>query len=243
MAFSDAVPVVDVMNGGNNGNGMFGGDGWWAIIIFALIFGWGRGGYGFGGLGGGSDAGAAANYVLNSDFATLQRQLSDGFGSTEAKLDSISNGICSLGYDQLAQMNGINTNIMQGNNALATQLADCCCKTQTNIADLKYANTLNANETQRQIERGFADTNYNMATQHCETLTAIDRASDRLLNYLNTEKMQTLRDENQALRLAASQSAQNTYLINQLRPCPIPAYPSCNPWAAVYGGGNSCGCA
>lgn len=35
--------------GDNNRSGLFGGDGWWAIIIFALIFGWGNGGYGFGG--------------------------------------------------------------------------------------------------------------------------------------------------------------------------------------------------
>ena len=37
------------MNGGYNGG--FGGDGWWAIILFAMIFGWGRGGNGFGGYG------------------------------------------------------------------------------------------------------------------------------------------------------------------------------------------------
>ena len=53
-----SVPVAPLTagtsgNGGNGGNGMFGGDGWWAIIIFALIFGWGRGGYG--GFGGGRD--------------------------------------------------------------------------------------------------------------------------------------------------------------------------------------------
>ena len=40
-----------------NGNGMWGGDGWWAIILFAMIFGWGRGGFGFGGFGGGASTG------------------------------------------------------------------------------------------------------------------------------------------------------------------------------------------
>lgn len=123
-----------------NNNDGFGGNGFgwiWILLIFAVFAG-GWGGFGFGGGMGGAQ-GAAQNYVLSSDFATLQRQLSDGFGSEERKLDSISNGICSLGYDQLAQMNGINTNIltqanagqmamMQGFNGLTSQIADCCCQ-------------------------------------------------------------------------------------------------------------------
>lgn len=42
---------------GNCNNG-FGGGAWegiWGIIILAMVFGWGRGGFGFGGYGGGSD--------------------------------------------------------------------------------------------------------------------------------------------------------------------------------------------
>ena len=46
-----------------------------------------------------------------------------------------------------------------------------------------------------------------------------------------------------AAQLAASQAAQNSYLLNQLRPLPVPAYQSCNPWAAgTYNGCNGCGC-
>ena len=62
---------------------------------------------------------------------------------------------------------------------------------------------------------------------------------------MSTEKMQNLRDENQALRLAASQARQNQYLVNELRPCPVPAYITCNPYAASWGAGfsgNGCGC-
>ena len=49
------------------------------------------------------------------------------------------------------------------------------------------------------------------------------------------------------LQLAASQQAQNNYLVNTLRPCPTPAYLTCNPWAsqAAYGSCGSygnCGC-
>lgn len=68
---------------------------------------------------------------------------------------------------------------------------------------------------------------------------------NRIVDYMAQEKMQALRDENQALRLAASQSQQNQYLVDQLRPCPQPAYITCNPWGANgyggYGYGGCCG--
>lgn len=73
---------------------------------------------------------------------------------------------------------------------------------------------------------------FDMQAYNCNTLQAIDKLGDRIVDYMVNEKTQALRDENQALRLAASQSAQNQYIINALRPMPIPAYSACNPWAS-----------
>ena len=198
-----------------NGNGGFGGfgDGSWAwlIIIFALLFGWG--GNGFGGYGG---QGAMQNYILNSDFATIQRELSDGFNSIDNALDAQNNGICNLGYTQLQLANQTNTAIMQGNNALASQLATCCCENK----------------------QAIAETNYNLATQNCATLQAIDKLGDRLENKFDSYIAQNLRDENQALKLSASQSMQNQYLINALRPMPVPSFNvGYNPYNYGYGFG------
>ncbi len=99
---------------------------------------------------------------------------------------------------------------------------------------------LNTNTLSREVERGFCDTNYNNATQHCATLNAIDKVGDRIIDYLNADKAQTLRDENQALRLAASQAAQNNYLIGALKPLPVPAYSVPNPNCCYSNYG--CGC-
>lgn len=85
-------------------------------------------------------------------------------------------------------------------------------------------------------------TRFDMQAYNCNTLQAIDKVGDRIIDYMASEKAQALRDENQALRLAASQSAQNQYIINALRPMPVPSYPSCNPWAASYGCGCNSGC-
>lgn len=57
--FATGYALGSDSNGGNcNNGGFWGGDGWWAIIIFAMIFGWGRGGFGgFGGGGASTDPG------------------------------------------------------------------------------------------------------------------------------------------------------------------------------------------
>lgn len=178
---------------------------------------------------------------------------------------------------------GVNYNNAMANNALQSQLAQCCCDNRAAIADTNYniANqasaisrqladnnynlTTQANmigrqiadtscATDRQIERSFADLGYNMAAQNCNTLQAIDRVGDRIIDHLNAEKTERLRDENQALRLAASQQAQNSYLISQLgTKCPQPAYVVQPPQQVTfptnccggvnYASGNSgCGC-
>lgn len=238
-----SMPVVPMNMGGGAGTGFGGwGNDWIALIIFAMIFGWGGFGNGFGGFGGGT-GGVMESYTLNSDFATIQRQLSDGFNSIDNALDRQNAGICDLGYTALNLNNGTNMAIMQGNNALATQLADCCCKTQSGIERINTANAMNTAAIQNQIQQCCCDTEkqtmqtrYEMATQNCNTLQAIDKLGDRIIDYMAAEKAQALRDENQALRLAASQQAQNNYLVNQLRPCPTPAYVVQNPYCNCNGG-------
>ena len=128
------MPVAP-SNGNNNGNGFWNGDGIWAVIIFALIFGWG--GNGIGGFGG--SQGSAVNYTLASDFATIQRQLGDGFNSINNALDTQNTGICNLGYKQLELANNIGMNMMQGFNGVQSQLADCCCTQRAEIKDTQYA--------------------------------------------------------------------------------------------------------
>ena len=241
---TDGLSASDIalLQGNNRSgdDGMWGGNGAWWIVLF-LIFGWGNRGFGgFGGNGNGVGSGAYDNYVLASDFATIQRQLSDGFNAVEKGIDTVRNGLCDGFYTQAQLVNGVNMNIMQGNNAIQSQLAQCCCDIREGISGINYNLATQACGIGRQIESGFAQTNYNMAAQNCQTLQAIDKVGDRVIDYLANEKMQSLRDENQALRLAASQQAQNNYLVDQLgQKCPIPAYITCNPFAPVQ---NNCCC-
>ena len=106
-------------------------------------------------------------------------------------------------------------------NSLSKQISDCCCAAE-----------------KMNMQNRFDAQAYN-----CNTLQAIDKVGDRIIDYLANEKTQALRDENFAFRLAASQAQQNEELINRLRPCPTPAYITCNPCAnqANYGCCTPCG--
>lgn len=237
-SLSDIAAVTD----GNRGNGFGNGD-WGSWIILFLIFGlFGRGG--FGGFGGGN--GVADNYTLATDFATIER-----------KLDGVNSGLCDGFYAMnTGMLNGfgqLNQSVMQNGyesrlatQGLGSQLASCCCDIREGIQANTTQGIMNTNAIQQQLaqcccenEKQSMQNRFDMAQYNCTTLQAIDKVGDRIIDYLSADKLQTLRDENQALRLAASQTAQNAYLINQLNPYPVPAYITCNPRATTY---NSCGC-
>lgn len=244
MSLSDGMPTMTmpVTPANNNGNGFgWGGDGaWWIVLflIFAAFGGWGNG-FGFGG--GNNGAGVVDGYVLTSDFANIER-----------KIDGVNDGICdgfyamntgmlngfagvtqavTSGFSQaeLARCNQ-QAALMQQLNAMQMQNQECCCENRASIAQVRY----------------------DMATQACDTRNTVNTAarniidnqnqnSRAILDFLTQSKLQDLQSENQGLKLAASQAAQNNYLISQLRPTPIPAYASCNPWAG--GSYTGCGCA
>ena len=236
---NDMMSPADVVALTNrNNDGMFGGNGaWWIIILFLFAFvGWGGNGWG-----GNGNSGAADNYVLASDFATVQRMISDATNSLERRLDNTQNGLCDLGYTQAQLINGVQVGQMQQGyetriaiNGVGQKLSDCCCDIKQEIAGVN-------NGLGRAIERGFCDTNYNMQAQHNATMIAIDKVGDRVIDYLNSTRMQELQAENQALRLAASQQAQNNYLVSTLRPTPVPSYQVQNPYCCNNGYG--CGVA
>ena len=245
---------IAAVTGNRNGDGMFGDNGWWIILLF-LFAGWG--GRGFGGFGGGgADSGFMIPWATQADvraavdqqtlISKLDNQTYGLADSTYALNSSLMNGfhgvdnaVCTLGY-----------NIQSGFNTLGHQISDCCC------------------ETGRAIERGFADTNYNMATQACDTRRAIaDSTRDiidannagvrSILDFLTQDKIAALTAENQTLKFAASQANQNAFitanqeaqtaeLIRRLAtPCPVPAYVVPNPnccYNAQVSFANGCGC-
>ncbi|MBQ0112412.1 MAG: hypothetical protein KBT03_04700 [Bacteroidales bacterium] len=256
MALVEGMSPADLaaVTGNNDG---FGGNGAWWIILLFLVLGWGRNGYGMDNGGGSSVKDA---YTLSSDFATIQRQLSDGFGALESKGDTINNGLCSGFYETARIADGINTNIltssnaiqtanMQGFNALQTQISQCCCDTKAGMADIKYAEALSAKDTQQAVASGFCQTNFNNQNNTRDIIDANNANTRAILDAINANKVEALKDriaeQNQmitSLNLAASQSRQNEYLIDKLGyHCPVSAYVVQPPQTISFP--NTCGVA
>ena len=244
----DLSDIAAVTNGnGRNGSGFMGDDGWWIILLF--LFGFGNGGWGGNGNRGGSeisysfdmnglengirgiqqglcDGFYAVNTGMLNGFSGVQSALCQGFSGVAAGMTQNTTDIIqSINADTIAGMQNttaINANIT----GLGTQLAQCCC-------DMRY-----------QTEKGFSDLGYALATQACDTRRAIADSTKDILDFLTQDKIATLTAENQSLKFAASQQAQNAFiaanqdaqtaeLIRRLGldrgVCPIPAYVVPNP--------------
>ena len=225
---------VALLSGRNGNNDGFGDNGsWWVIIFLIFAFmGWGRNYNGFGG-GNGS---VADNYVLASDFATIQRQLSDGFGDLTAQSRYIQNGLCdgfyAMNTSLLNGFAGVNNSIMTNGyetrnaiNNLSSDLASCCCNLRSDIQGVNYnlaTNTCALQNTMNMNTRDIVDTvNANYRALHDEIVA--NRIEDK------NAQIQAQQNEINSLRLAASQSAQNAYLLSELKPCPSPSYIVPNP--------------
>ena len=249
MSLNDGSPTMTMpvaptgMTGG--GWGGFGGDGgWWFIILFLAIFcGWGGNGNGFGNNGRNS-GGVVDGYVLASDFSNIER-----------KIDSVNQGLCDGFYQQAQLVNGTNmamasgfaqaelsrcnqqAALMQQLNNMAMQAQECCCENRAAIAQVRY----------------------DMATQACDTRNTVQNTTRDIIDAMNcgfrsidqrltaqelAAKDAKIAEQNQQLfgyQLAASQAAQNNYLVSTLRPSPSPAYVVANPYCCNSGYNYGCG--
>ena len=169
-------------------------------------------------------------YGLADSTYALSNAITSGF-------HGVDNAICTLGYQNQA-----------GFTALGNQLTSCCCDTRAAIADVKTQGVMNTNLLSSQLascccdlEKASMEDRFAAQTYNCNTLQAIDKLGDRIIDFMTQDKIASLTAENQSLKFAASQAAQNAFitanqdaqtaeLIRRLQtPCPIPAYVVPNP--------------
>ena len=261
--------MVAAMMNNNRGNGGWGDMGaWWIVIL--LIFGWGGFGNGFGGgfNGRGTAQGLAdLGNLVNNDagrelimqaiqgnataISQLASQVHCDQNALQGAIQSISSQMCQLGNTLGLGQRDIIAAMQNGNTAIMSKLCDCCCENRLSIAN--QTNTLqNAiNGVATGQERGFSSVAYETQKQTCDIRGAIDKQTQAMTAQFSAIKeredkreIQNLRDELQGYRLSASQQQQTQNIINQIRPCPVPAFLTCNPWGCnggFYGNGNPYG--
>jgi hypothetical protein len=217
--------------GGNNNDGFgFGGNGaWWIIIL--LLFGWGRNGFGgFGGNGCGSGAPCATQTDVRAavDQQTLISKIDQQTYGMADSFNSLNNAI----------MGGFH-GVERGFCDVSRQISDCCCTTQRAIDGVNY-----------NMAKGFCDLGNVIQSTTRDVIENQNANSRAILDFLTNDKIATLTAENQSLKFAASQAAQNAFitanqeaqtaeLIRRLgRDCVVPNQNCCYPASAFSG----CGC-
>lgn len=277
----DPAALMAMMN--NGGFGGNGGWWWiWIILIFFCWGGFGNNGFGRGSndasylasqLNNDANTSCLMQAINGNKDAinSLASTLNCDINSVQTALNTINSGVSQISCDtKLSSCEVINA-ITSGNANLASQLASCCCTTQrsidavnNNITKMGYENQLSVcNQTnilQNAITNGFNSLMADNASKFNIVGAKID-AQTQIINdkfcQLEMREMQNkidiLRDEKQALQLSASQQAQTANIVNQIRPCPVPAYLTCNPFGCQgglndygygygYGYNNGCGC-
>ena len=131
-----AVTGRDGFGGGNSA--------WVLIILFALIFGWGGMGVGNRGFCNNGSAPVTESNLCNSmNFNNLENAVGRMSDQQAAIARQTDNGICNLGYENLRNFNALSTQMAQSDNAIQTQLAECCCTTQRGIDNVNYNAAMN----------------------------------------------------------------------------------------------------
>lgn len=194
-----------------------------------------------------------------------------------AAIQSVSSQICSLGNTLGLGQRDIIQQMLMGNQNIVSQVCNCCCDLRQQIADFRgdialqmcnQTNTLQGaiNNVAVGQERGFSSVAYETQRQTCDLQKAIADSTAQILAGQKAaefreiqREVQQLRDERTQYQMSALLQQQSQNIINTVRPCPSPAYITCNPWGCngqfvgngyPYGGccgnnnncGGGCGC-
>ena len=127
--------------------------------------------------------------------------------------------------------NSVNSNIA----GAASQMASCCCDLKQGLGDVNYNMAAQTNILQNTVNNGFRD-----------VIEAQNAGTQRIVDLITQDKIQSLQTELQSAQLQLSNAAQTNNIINALRPTAVPAYLTCSPYQAMMGYGgcgcNTCGC-
>lgn len=164
-------PSVLCAMGNGNGFGNFGMNEIIALVVIAAIFGNGNGGL----FGNGNNSRTAESDLLahmiernGTDLSQLAQSIGCSTGRLQDAIGEVSTQICNFAGQSGLSFQQVINSLQAGNAALASQLAECCCKTQTAIQESNYLTERGFCNTNQILSRGFSDLGYAFRDQTCD---------------------------------------------------------------------------
>lgn len=209
----DPAYLMGIMNNGG-GFGGFGNNGWndiIALIVVAAIFG--NGNFGFGNNGNNANSQLLTSLLERNgvDIASLASAVNCSSDRISDAIGQVSTQICNLGTQMGQSTNQIITSLMQGNNALASQLASCCCSIEKGILESNYLTERGFCNTNQILSQGFSSVAYAQKDQTCALEKAIEGSTSRILEGQRAAEMREMQDKIDALR---EKNAQQAVILN-----------------------------
>ena len=222
--------------GGNGGFGFGDGNGWWILLLFILMGGWGNG------FGGGFDGGlypwmnnsqnindGFRDQMLGSQINGIQNSITSGFGDVQTALCGGFAGITNT-------MNQNTMADMERSFAVQSALQNCCCENRAATADLKYTVATEACADRSAIADALRTV---IAENNASTQKILDKMCQQEIDALKSQNISLQNQVNlqalaasqtaQTAQLIADNTAQTQYIVNRVAPYPIPAYTVANP--------------
>ena len=214
---NNTTGIVPTMPVGGDGFG-FGGDGIWALLIFAMIFN--------GGFGNNNNRYATQDYVaseftqqaINNGFENVNSNLFNGFARTSDNICDVKQAIYNTGA-------GISSQVLE--NRYAGQLS--ACQTQRDI--LTQTNELNTNLLVSQL-----NSQAKMDECCCNLRASGIENTQKILDALNQNTIDSLRSEVNDLKNTITANGIGSTIINAVRPYPTPAWLVSSPYQSLYNG-------
>lgn len=215
---NNTTGIVPTLPVGNDGFG-FGGDGIWALLIFAMIFNnnW---------MNGGNNNLATQDFVsseftqqaINNGFENVNSNIANGFARTNDNLCDIRQAVYNTGA-------GISNQVLEN----------------------RYAGQLSACQTQRDILTQTNELNTNLLTSNLQTMSKMDECccnlraqgienTQKILDVLNQNTIDDLRSQVNDLKNTITANGIGTSIVNQVRPYPVPSYLVSSPYQSLYNG-------
>ncbi|MBO7079497.1 MAG: hypothetical protein J6W64_06785 [Bacilli bacterium] len=235
------VPTVDLATNnsypypvfyGNNGygnNGIFGGDGIWAIVLLALLFNNG----GWGGFGGNNQV--ATTDFISSEFT--QRDISQLSNTTTNGFGNISTQLCNCCSD-------INSNIANGFYNTATNLCNLRSDILMGNANTQRDILLQTTQLENQLGMTSLQGLARLDSCCCDIKQAIREDGEATRALITQNTIQDLRDRLNQAKDVISDREQTDTILSRLQPTPTPAYLVSSPYQSLISTGitNGCGC-
>ena len=223
--------------GGNNGFGDM-GSGWWILLLFILMGGWGGNfGGGFGGIGGDFYPWMNQSNQISEGFQN--KMLNDNITGIQNSLNGISTQLCNNQMADLERSFAAQTANTAGLTALQGQLAQCCCDNRLATCQTQNIVATESAATRNTIQGGVQT----IIDKLCALeLDGYKRENDNLRSQLN---MATLRESQTAHNAFIQQGLTNEVdaLYNRLSNCPVPSVPVYGRQPIFTCGQNQgCGC-